>query len=863
MRIRMKIKLMILIAFILLFVSLAAQDNPAIKSVSDIVNHPEIDQALDKILMSRKDLTFNFFRDEKDPFRLQIIDDLFKTPINTYIYSDSISNQVNQISRFLDDKKVFSQSIAYTYRLLDVTFEQNQVEHFPIQKFNKNNKKQMKKLTQLELEFVNYIASELVLINDINNQAYQQFSDEEKKLISNYFTQEDSEEEQNSDYLNLKLLREKTIESNERVKKIYQLIAKVDFSKIAYASYLAAEMIENVHHHYIPKLSDDFKMKQREFVSELGKIIINPSKDCQLDDAVFVLDFKTDNIYTQDKGQNLLFLMDYYGNDVYKGKDFSQGGSFMTLQYFFDFTGNDEYRGRNQSQGSSCLGTGILFDFKGNDVYESESLVQGCGKLGLGLLIDNEGNDQYFCSLYGQGFGYTKGLGSLIDIKGNDTYIVKKTHVDWLRYDSHYESLSQGCGLGIRPNYSGGIGLLSEGSGNDTYISDIYGQGTAYWYALGALVDRAGNDQYISHQYAQGSGVHLAFASLIDYSGDDLYKSKGVSQGCGHDLAFGGLLDLRGDDNYVCYDLSQGGGNANAISFFIDYMGNDGYIARKDNVMGYSDLRRSFGYIGLFLDMSGDDFYGAPIGGNSKDWVHSTYGVGRDLNLLSESEIIANQQASSKPVDVEIPDDIESLFLYGSAQAQSLAHLVQPARDRLIKKGVEAVPYLIAQMNTELVREQLCLTETLPKMGRVVYPYFEEALKDSTKTLFMISIIGLTKDSLAFDLIKESFNISDQKYSAIRASGDLKNPQAVPFLIEALNDSSVSVRREAAIALQKIPDPRSISSLINCLKDDYQEVRYSAQIALQKLKKEADKELRSALITASPMQRELILLILK
>lgn len=859
----MKNNPLILISILMLFTCFIIQDMNALASVTDIVNHSEIDRALEKILMTRDDLTFNFYKDEKDPFRLKIVDDLFKKPINTYLYSDSITNQINKISRFTEDKQIFSQTIAYAYGLLDTPSEIKSADQYVNEGFIKKNKKQMKKLTNPEQDFITFVAGELYRINELNHQAYRMLSEEEQSLIRNFFVQEDSEEDVETDYLNLKLLREKTIESNEKIKKIYQLIAKIDFSKIAEASLIAAQMVENVHHQYVPEFSDDFKKKNREFSSEFGKIIINPGKECPLDDAVFVIDFSSDNVYHQVKGQNLLFLMDYYGHDVYRGRDFSQGGAFMSIQYFFDFEGNDEYVSNNQSQGSSCLGTGILFDFKGNDIYQSESLVQGCGKLGVGLLIDTDGNDQYFCSLYGQGFGYTKGLGSLIDDKGNDTYIVKKTHVDWLRYDSHFESLSQGCGLGIRPNYSGGIGLLSDVSGNDTYISDIYGQGTAYWYSLGALVDRAGNDQYISHQYAQGSGVHLAFASLIDYSGDDLYKSKGVSQGCGHDLAFGGLLDLRGDDNYVCYDLSQGGGNANAISFFVDYMGNDGYIARRENVMGYSDLRRSFGYIGLFLDMSGDDFYGSPIGGNNNDWVHSTYGVGRDLNLLSESEIAENQQASSAPVDIEIPDDIESLFLFGSAQAQSLAHLVQPARDRLIKKGVEAVPYLISQMNTELVREQLCLTETLPKMGREVYPYLKEALKDSTKTLFMISIIGLTKDSLAFELIRDSFNDPQQKYSAIKASGDLKNAEAVPYLIDALSDPSVAVRREAAIALQKIPDVRSISALIECLNDDYQEVRYSAQIALVKLKKDADKELRKALITASPIQKEFIQLIIK
>lgn len=57
---------------------------------------------------------------------------------------------------------------------------------------------------------------------------------------------------------------------------------------------------------------------------------------------------------------------------------------------------------------------------------------------------------------------------------------------------------------------SGGIGLLAEHGGGDHYVSDVYGQGSAYWYAIGVLLDRGGRDFYQVYNYGQGEGATAA-----------------------------------------------------------------------------------------------------------------------------------------------------------------------------------------------------------------------------------------------------------------------------------------------------------------------------------------------------------------
>jgi len=373
--------------------------------------------------------------------------------------------------------------------------------------------------------------------------------------------------------------------------------------------------------------------------TEFGPVIIGGNgPTIYLSPCAVIIDLGGDDEYRGTAGGTDTLLkfsisIDVGGNDVYwSDESFAFGAALGGVGILLDLEGNDQYRSLHHSEGAGVFGWGILWDTDGDDVYLGHTASQGAGFIGGGFLYDKTGNDRYEAHLYSQAFGFVGGLGLLWELDGNDSYVCTGASVDKLRYSDHHVTLSQGFGYGYRPDWSGGIGLLMDYTGNDVYVSDIFGQGASYWFALGAIYDMDGNDTYSSYQYAQGSGVHLAAAALIDIKGNDSYTAHGVSQGCGHDLAIGFLNDREGDDNYVTWDLAQGAGNANGIGILIDEGdGDDAYVAKKNfNVQGYGNWRRDFGSIGLMLDLGGEDAY-VGKGVDGKWWSWSNYGIGIDF----------------------------------------------------------------------------------------------------------------------------------------------------------------------------------------------------------------------------------------
>lgn len=355
-------------------------------------------------------------------------------------------------------------------------------------------------------------------------------------------------------------------------------------------------------------------------------------------DYKFILDFGGDDIYDlsyDETKPHVVIIIDLAGNDTYRSQsDFTLGSGCLSVGILADMDGNDRYDAKSFSIGSGYFGFGVLYDANGDDRYDGDTHVQGAGSFGIGLLIDEAGKDVYYGSLFAQGFGFVEGFGLIQDEKGSDVYYAGGKYKDILRYEDHYLSLSQGFGYGLRPSLSGGIGGIVDAEGNDLYSSDIFGQGSSYWWSLGFICDQKGNDNYQSFQYAQGSAAHMSVGILLDDSGQDIYTSKGVSQGCGHDFSAGILLDRGGDDSYTANDLSQGAGSANGAGLLIDNGGNDSYsIHDKANSQGYGNPRREYGSIGLFVDLGGKDLYL----GNGQDnfyWrTDSKWGAGMDIEL--------------------------------------------------------------------------------------------------------------------------------------------------------------------------------------------------------------------------------------
>ena len=79
---------------------------------------------------------------------------------------------------------------------------------------------------------------------------------------------------------------------------------------------------------------------------------------------------------------------------------------------------------------------------------------------------------------------------------------------------------------------------------------------------------------------------------------------------------------------------TQAAGSANGVGVLIDNEGDDHYFVKtKTNTHGYGNPRRSFGSIGLFIDLGGTDQY-TGYGEDNFYWkTPSKWGGGMDIEL--------------------------------------------------------------------------------------------------------------------------------------------------------------------------------------------------------------------------------------
>ena len=797
-----------------------------------------IDSALSSILMTRYDLTMRQDAAGEDIHRFEAIRRMFAEPLYSFTLSDSITRVALQS---LDEPMLLFRSLR---GMLDLN------ENFPDPARIVVKDREIGVFGRFDISTLDYtealvlrrfvalaIATDVATLRNrehIDKATFERVVDFADSLLIQ------SEDAGETDLISMRYAERYGL---ERAKQFFnQEIAPFDYNLLLspgvamYAQALDYTLrmkgeIESYHG----------KVRTSIWESPLGLIAIGGAgDDVYTGDFFCIVDIGGNDVYRaapRDKAtaakRSTTLIVDFDGDDTYIGEDFVFGGTLFGSSVVIDMKGDDSYKARNFSLGTGYFGVGILHDNEGQDQYRGGTAVQGAGVFGIGLIVDGDGNDTYAAHLAAQGFGYTRGFGMIADHRGNDQYLSSSPYQDYLRYDDHYESFCQGASLGYRPVASGGYGLIAEGGGSDLYFSDIFGQGTAYWYGLGGIVDYGGNDNYTSFQYAQGSGVHLAFGILSDYDGNDNYVSHGVSQGCGHDIAFGGLYDLKGEDNYVVESLSLGGGNANAISLFIDAGGEDGYIARHNNTLGYSDLRRNYGMIGIFLDLDGDDYYGTSRGGNDSLWLGSTYGVGIDAMMKPEEikrEEEKKEEKSEDEILAELETDFERLFIQASAAPQSYQYLVEPARKRLEEGADTTIPRLLAKLDSEHPRELLALRVILPRIGTRLTPLLIDTIHKGEKDRvgMAIHILGRLKDSTAAAPIGRKLRDENWRIRSTAAEAllNMNAEGARKYLSVTLDDSVDLVRARIARAFARIADSSELPRLFAMFDDPSQLVRY-------------------------------------
>lgn len=416
---------------------------------------------------------------------------------------------------------------------------------------------------------------------------------------------------------------------------IESLIERVDFKAIAAGAMDLSYVLQPA----IDLMRGESLEKTIKLNTNYGFIVLGSKGNDKYEPLPYllILDFGGDDTYLSggisDKQHPVSIIIDYSGNDYYKG-EIGCGTGIGGIGFVIDLEGNDNYSAEKIGLGTGIFGQGIILDVDGDDEYTTEIYGIGAGLFGTGVISDLCGNDKYIGFQGCQGFGFVKGCGLLIDKEGNDTYIARD---DTIRYPSaqspeHNASLAQGMGFGIRADYTdghslaGGVGMLIDGNGDDTYSCGVFGQGCAYWFGAGFLIDYEGNDTYNGVWYVQGAGAHFALGVLIDSAGSDIYNAThNMAQGAGHDFTLGVLFDYGGNDLHNALNLSLGSGNANGMGLFIDLSGDDTYHTHSGITLGRANtasrgsLRDYIKTLGIFIDGAGKDTY-SEIGANKKIW---------------------------------------------------------------------------------------------------------------------------------------------------------------------------------------------------------------------------------------------------
>lgn len=633
------ISVLIIFLFLISCGVVLAQE-PASDSIplnKDSLQSAGMDELLNRLLLTREDFTFRDDYTDKDPYRLKIIDSLMAHPLlmedfaenlaDDFQDSDSIFSNIGMLNSFFEGK-LEKQKPESEYDLFPDADDLRVWIKDEFSELYKTFANLKMDITDSHKEFITSKYKELIL--DVDD--YRIYSNEQLdsiQQIEEELTKQFAASAQNiktPDILNFFELFEHASNAGDLFHTIYGRFTQDE---------ITGEFIPH------PKKLDRYDITVGDFKIAFGTF----EDDIYRGDYLMIIDPGGNDSYylTYDiDNPHPTVILDYAGDDYYSAQsDFALASGALSYSILIDYEGDDIYRGKNFSLGCGYFGIGLLWDKKGNDSYFGDTFTQGAGTFGIGLLIDNEGSDTYSGNLYCQGMGFVRGIGGLVDHDGNDSYIVQPKYKEFFHPGNHYQSLSQGFAIGLRPHMSGGFGFICDYGGNDSYVADFFAQGSSYWWSLGLIYDKSGNDLYSSYQYAQGAGAHMSLGMLLDCDGDDVYRSHGVCQGCGHDYSCGWLLDRGGDDIYSANGLAQGAGQANGIGLFFDLTGNDGYyVFTTSNTQGYGNPRRDYGSIGMFLDLDGDDRYDGN-GTNDQYWkTNGKWGGGLDRSIPKPDSVI-------------------------------------------------------------------------------------------------------------------------------------------------------------------------------------------------------------------------------
>ncbi len=182
---------------------------------------------------------------------------------------------------------------------------------------------------------------------------------------------------------------------------------------------------------------------------------------------------------------------------------------------------------------------------------------------------------------------------------------------------------------------------------------------------------------------------------------------------------------------------------------------------------------------------------------------------------------------------------VEELFHEASSAELQYAPLRKPAEEELVRRGEEAIPYLVGKLGTRDARERHALERVLRRIkGPAVKPLIEALRTNDLYALRLgVRILGLIGDERALSPLVKLSSHPDWKVRSVVAFalGRIGKKRATSVLISALRDSVDLVRKSAAVGLGELNDERAISSLLRSLSDPFYAVRNAAAQDLAKL----------------------------
>ncbi|MCD4655404.1 HEAT repeat domain-containing protein, partial [bacterium] len=634
-----------------------------------------------------------------------------------------------------------------------------------------------------------------------------------------------------------------------------QLLRKIDYSHLFYASRIMAEAIE-VTRSRLQAAMLKIKMNGHEeilleFHSAAGTILIGGTGINRYEkDAALLIDLGGNDTYRNNAGgfidsfDGICCLIDMEGNDSYESlKPGSLGGAFCGVSILVDYDGHDVYRSGCVSQGAAFCGVGMLYDESGDDTWIGSWFTQGAAAFGIGLAVDVGGNDAFICRSIGQGFATTLGTGILVNVAGDDTYSAGPIWDDRERMDMNVSVFAQGAGVGFhsmdkfgQSSLYGGIGFLVDGRGDDQYLAGNFSQGASRFGAMGLLLDGSGNDGYQATNNSQGAAMDWSSACLIDQRGNDWYLANDTVQGSAVNHSSGFLLDYDGDDKYELTG-SHGQGHGRevlSLGLMIDYRGYDKYeggpFTRGFAVCSLTETEKA---TGIFLDHRGNDTYGSypsSLAKNNSIWQRSSDGTGIDTPDVPEM-YFARERALSRHqhYDMSPVTDLEkgvNTSRLGSIDPYISFHALAP----VILHGADSIPVMVKAMQRghdsfrrimEEGIDQIMLADKTTEKWDEMLSSLLQNLDPSTRQWCLLRLLRTGNPSLA-DIIRPLLTDNDAEVRrvAVQTISRMQDNKSDVYLRHmALHDPEPATRLTALNALGKHEKKENISVFRESLID--------------------------------------------